>query len=129
MKSVKITLAGQEYYLLFNGAAMFEFEDSFGGSNAYFDKSAGSGRESFDATCKAVSILAQQGELARRALGYDKGPMLSEETVRACTTPLESVALRRAAGNAIIAGYGREVESDEDVDLGLVELEQKKTRN
>lgn len=28
---------------------------------------------------------------------------------------------------AIMAGYGREVESDQDVDLGLLELEQKKT--
>lgn len=128
MKAVKITLAGQDYYLTFNGAAMFAFEDAFDGGNGYFEKSSGAGREAFDATCKAVSILAEQGELARRALGYDKGPLLTEERALALATPLDAVMLRRAALEAILAGYGREVESGEDVDVGLMELEQKKQK-
>lgn len=129
MKSVKITLAGQDYYLTFNGAAMFAFEDEFGGSGGYLDRSREPGRAGFEAVCKAAAILAEQGELARRALGYDKGPVLTWEQVCALSTPMDAVTLRKAALDAIIAGYGREVEGEEDTDLGLVELEQKKTRN
>lgn len=128
MKAVKVTIAGTDYFLVLNGSAMFEFDDAFGGTSKYFDQSKGSGREAFGAVCKAVAILAEQGELARRALGYEAGLILTEETVRVCATPMETVTLRNAALKAITAGYGREVESDEPVDLGLIELEQKKTR-
>lgn len=127
MKAAKITLAGQDYYLAFNGSAMFAFEDEFGGSSAYFEQSKAPGRAGFGAVCKAAAILAEQGELARRALGYDKGLFLTEEAV-AGATPADTILLRRAVMNAIMAGYGRAVESEEDVDMGLAELEQKKTK-
>lgn len=129
MKAVKITLGGQDYYLMFNGAAMFAFEDAFGGSGEYFEKSSGMNREAFDAVCEAAAILSEQGELARRALGYDKGPIPSKDLLTACTTPADMVLLRQAVLNAVVSGYGREVEGQEDMDMGLVELEQKKTKN
>lgn len=129
MKAVKIALAGQDYYLTFNGAAMFAFEDAFGGSSAYFDQSREPGRGGFEAVCKAVAILAEQGELARRALGYNKGPVPTREQIATLATPLDAITLRKAALDAIMAGYGREVASEEDTDLGLMELEQKKTRD
>lgn len=126
MKAVKITLAGQDYYLTFNGAAMFAFEDAFGGSNAYFELSGQPGRAGFEAVCKAVSILAEQGELARRSLGYDKGPLPQADQIMALASPMDALTLRKAALDAVLAGYGREVESGEDVDIGLLELERKK---
>lgn len=129
MKAVKINLAGQDYYLTFNGAAMFAFEDAFGGSGEYFEKSSGMNREAFDAVCEAAAILSEQGELARRALGYDKGPIPSRELLTVCVTPADMVRLRQAVLNAVVAGFGREVEGREDTDVGLVELEQKKTKS
>lgn len=125
MKAAKFTLAGQDYYLAFNSEAMFAFEDEFGGSNAYFDMTKNGGREAFSAVCKAAAILSEQGELARRALGYDSGPILTAEQAGATTTPAEALMLRKAVMETIMAGYGREVESDEDVDVGLLELERK----
>lgn len=127
MKARRITLAGQDYYLVFNGAAMFEVEDRFGSSSILLEAIGEPGRDGFAALCGGLAILAEQGELARRALGYDKGPILAETTVSALTTPAELTPLRKALMAAIMAGYGREVESDQDVDLGLLELEQKKT--
>ena len=126
MKAAKITLAGQDYYLVFNGAAMFAFEDAFGGVNAYLEKAAAGSREGFEAVCEAAAILAEQGELARRALGYDKGPIPDKALFLTCATPSDLVSLRQSSLDAILAGFGREVESEEDVDLGLLELERKK---
>lgn len=129
MKAVKITLAGQAYYLAFNGSAMFAFEDAFGGVNAYLEKAGDLGRAGFEAVCRAAALLAEQGELARRAMGYDRGPIPAAEQIMACAAPADLVTLRQAALNAILAGFGREVEGEEDVDLGLLELEQKKTKS
>ena len=128
MKATKITLAGTDYFLVFNGAAMFEFEEAFGGTGQFMDRIKAGGRDSFSAVCQAAAILAQQGELARRALGYDGGPMLEEEKVRALATPMEAAELQRAVVNTIIAGYKRDIPSEEAEDLGLLELEQKKTK-
>ena len=129
MKAVEITLVGQQYYLTFNGVAMFAFEDAFGGSNTYLEKAGIAGREGFEAVCEAAAILAEQGELARRVLGYDRGPLPDKNFFLACATPADMILLRQAVLNAIVAGYGRQVESEDDTDLGLLELEQKKTKS
>ena len=129
MKAVKVTLSGQDYYLAFTGEAMFAFEDAFGGSNAYFEQSAGDSKAALKAICKATSILAEHGELARRAMGYDKGPIPTEDMLMTCCTPADILRLRQSNLAAIIAGYGREVEDDEAVDLDLVELDQKLGKN
>lgn len=129
MKAVKVTLSGQDYYLAFTGEAMFAFEDAFGGSDSYFEKSAGAGADAFRAVCKATSILAEYGELARRAMGYDKGPIPTEDLLTTCSTPADILKLRQANLTAIVVGYGREVESDEAADLDLAELDQKLGKN
>ena len=128
MKAFKVSLAGQDYYLTYNGAAMFEVEDDFGGVSQLMGAVQLSGREGFENLCQGLAILAEEGELARRALGYDPGPIPSAETFRALIPPTEVPAMQLALNTAILAGYGREVEQDEDVDLGLLELEQKKTK-
>ena len=127
MKARRITLAGQDYYLVFNGQAMFEVEDRFGGATKLLDAVNTPGRDGFESLCGGLAILAEQGELARRALGYDKGPLPTEEHLRVVTGPAEIAPLRAALLSAILAGFGREGESDQDVDLGLLGWEQKKT--
>ena len=83
----------------------------------------------FSAACKAAAILAEQGELVRRGLGYDPEPMTDAETIAATMAPSEIAALKVAIPSALTLGYGREIEADADeVDLGLAELNtQKKT--
>ena len=129
MRAVPYTLGGETYYLAFNGAAMFAFEDAFGGSSAYLEQAGAAGRAGFEAVCRAAAILAEQGELARRALGYDRGHIPTAEQILAWAAPLDTARLRQAVLNAIVAGYGRQVEGGEDADLGLMELEQKKTKS
>lgn len=130
MKAVKINLAGRVRYLAFTGEAMFQMRDKFGGTTKLLEDMKADTREGFSIACGAAAILAEQGELARRHLGYDPEPMVDAETISTTAAPSEIVALKLAIPAAISLGYGREVEPENDeVDLGLAELNtQKKTR-
>ena len=130
MKAVKINLAGRERHLAFTVEAMFQIEEAFGGTAELNGRLMENSRESFADACKAAAILAEQGELARRHMGYEPSPLLSAEDVAATTDPLGLPVLKSAVISAITLGFGREIVPENDeVDLGLAELnEQKKTR-
>jgi hypothetical protein len=128
MKAIEITLAGQKYYLAFTGEARYALNDLCG-DQTILELSRPDTREALDYLCKAVSILIEQGELARRYMGYDKGAFLDSETIKAIVTPSDIQTLKVDLAKAIVLGYGREVESDEkEVDLVLQELEKKTTK-
>ena len=119
MKAAKITVAGTTYFLVMDGEAMFTIRDIYGGT-----------REGFLETCNAAAILAERGELVRRRLGYEPGRIPERDDFALLTQPYEIVPLKRAIANAIKLGYGREITApgDDEVDEGLEELNQKKTR-
>lgn len=130
MKAVKIELAGRERHLCFTVEAMFQVEEAFGGPSQLLDAMARPGREGFTAACGAAAILAEQGELARRSMGYDPEPPAEAAEIAATLSPAGLIGLRSAVAAAITLGFGREVAAENDeVDLGLAELNaQKKTR-
>ncbi len=130
MKAVRLSLAGRERHLCFTAEAMFQLQERYGGSSELLELVQANTREGFTAACQAAAILAEQGELARRSMGYDPEPMASAEAIAATTSPSGIAALKLAIPAAISLGYGREVKPENDeVDLGLAELsEQKKTR-
>jgi len=130
MKAVKIDLAGRTRHLAFTVEAMFQIQEIFGGPGELIDAIRENTRESFEAACKAAAILAEQGELVRRGLGYDPEPITDAGTIASTMAPSEIAAIKMAIPAAISLGYGREVEPENDeVDLGLAELNsQKKTR-
>ena len=124
MVSVKIN--GQEYDLLFNGAAMFTMQDAFGTDNIneLIDEGGALG---FQRACKIAVILAEQGELLRRFMGYDPRPMLTEEETRLSVTPISIIMLKTALSKALYDGYSRNTKDENDeIDLGLAELNKKK---
>lgn len=129
MRVVKTRLASREQYLAFTVEAMFQIEEKFGGSGELLEAMKDSGREGFSAACRAAAILAEQGELARRSLGYGPQPLVEAEAIAASMTPSEIAGLKLDIMAAVSLGYGREVEAEQDeIDLGLAELnEQKKT--
>lgn len=131
MRAVKYELAGRERYLTFTVEAMFQIEETFGGVKELAEKMEPNTRESFAVICKAAAILAEQGELARRGMGYDPEPPADEAAIAAAIVhPFEMARLKMAITAALSLGFGREVEPENDeVDLYLQELnEQKKTR-
>ena len=129
MRAVKFPLAGRERYLAFTVEAMFQLEERFGGVQELIEAVSANSREGFQAACQAASVLAEQGELARRSLGYDPEPMAGTEAIAAALDPAALMELKLAIPAALSLGFGREVEPENDeVDLGLAELNaQKKT--
>lgn len=127
MKAVKITLADQEYCLIYNGSAMFEIDELLAGENL-FEAIQETGKRAFGLICKIIAILSEQGELTRRALGYSPEEMLTEDKAGVLASPVDINVCRKAILNAVMIGYGREIEGKEDIDVGLLELEQKKTK-
>lgn len=130
MRAVKINLAGRERYLCFTVEAMFQIEERFGGTRELTDTMEANSRTGFEAACGAAAILAEQGELCRRSMGYEQEPLCSAEEIAAAMAPSDLARLKLAVVSAITLGYGREVEpANDEVDMGLAELnEQKKTR-
>lgn len=129
MKAVKFTLAGREQYLSLTVEALACIEERFGSIDALIELLSDWGREGVSAACEAAAILAEHGELARRALGYDPAPMVDKEPIHAALSPKDAVDLRLVIPAVISLGFGREVDPENDeVDLGLAELNaQKKT--
>lgn len=125
MKSVKVQIGGADYHLMFNGEAMFRLQDMYG-DKPIFDILSPNSKEAFGELCRVLAVLAEQGELIRRQLGYDKSRMLTEEQAKTLITPVEILALKLAVFKAVALGYGREIEDTEGVvDLVLAELEKK----
>lgn len=129
MKAVKIRLAGRECHLAFTVEAMFQIEEQFGGASELLETMEKGGREGVSAACRAAAILAEQGELARRSLGYDPQPMTDTGAIASTLAPSGASELTMAVVAAVSLGFGREVEEENgEVDLGLAELNaQKKT--
>lgn len=123
---INVKINGQQYNLLFNGAAMFAIRDKYQTDNIS-ELIDGDSVIAFQRTCKIAVILAEQGELLRRFLGYDNRPMLSEQEILATVTPIGIMRLKNALASAMIEGYSRDVKDEnEEIDLGLAELNKKK---
>mgnify|MGYP006923174427 FL=1 len=72
MNTVDFAWNGQTLHLLLNGAALFDIFDRYGSDTEILELIAGSGRKDLEATCWILAKLAEQVELARRYLGYDR---------------------------------------------------------
>lgn len=126
MKAIKTTIDGSVYYLFYNAEAMFELEERIE-SDSLVDALLTNSREGFENTLTAAAVLIEQGELARRASGYDVGAYLNVDTLRQTITPAGLADLRRDIIDAMCLGVGQTVEQRDDdvVDLGLAEAEKK----
>lgn len=128
MKAIKITLAGRDHYLAFTGEAMFTLMEKYGEIKDAVAAYEPDTREAMAAAVEVAVLLAEQGELARRAYGYTAAEIATAEEIKETITPFDLYNIKSAITSAVVLGFGREVENEEDVDLGLVELQaQKKT--
>ena len=125
MKTTEFSLNGQTYHLCLNGAALFDIYEKYGSKGFVTDHVKGNGKKSFEATCWILAKLAEQGELVRRYLGHDRGPIPSEGLLRAMLSPRDVPEAKAAITEAVRRGFEREKKEDGPVDLGLLELEKK----
>lgn len=125
MKTVEYKLNGQTYHLCLNGSALFDIYEKYGSKGFVTDHIKGGDKKSFSATCWILAKLAEQGELVRRHQGFDHGKFPTELMFRAMLGPLDVLDANHAIGLAVALGFRRETGEDEEVDLGLVEIQKK----
>lgn len=126
MRLSTFELDGTTYYLLLNGAALFDIYDQFGQEVSVFDPIKGSTRDSFEAVCWYLETLATQGELYRRREGHDKGPIPTADMLAVRLSPLDVPRAKGAIRRAICDGFAlEETAQPREIDKGLLELEKK----
>lgn len=127
-KAAIVNYRGEEHYFLFNGMGMFALEDMFGGKE-YLDRVNENSAEGLNTLVAVATVLSEQGELARREIGLDKKKIMSKADWGAplMLQPRDIYSLRTGCIDAVNLGYMQEVsDGDEEVDLGLVELQKKR---
>lgn len=135
MKSTDFTFEGKTYHLSFTAEALFMAFDRYGVVDDLLEAShcleptADGWRE----CCWLASVMAAQGELQRRAQGYDREPMLSLEELRCGLMAAQAPALQQAVRLALEQGFRREIpdpDPEQEVNLVIQEREaaEKKTR-
>lgn len=122
---IKVRAAKKDLYLLYNGAALFELQETHGDPQALIDALNDRSKKGFEALCHIVAVLAEQGELMRRYIGHTPTEIPKESDLAVAITPLDILALVPAASSAIIKGLSREETEGEEIDLGLAELQKK----
>ena len=111
-------------------SVMFDVAEKYGGAKEVLDVVSLNTKEGFEALKWLAVKMATDGELCRRAQGFDAEPMIKDDDINLHTiSPYDYEELRRAVVNAITAGYRRsEADPNEEIDLGLAELQSKKKR-
>lgn len=130
MKTHDFEVCGQTYHFCLNGAALFDCYEKFGPDGSLLDHIEGATRKSFDATCWMLAKFAEQGEMVRRFQGFKPEKIPTEAFFRANLAAMDVAAAKLVVQSVIRLGFRRDEEDPEeqDVDLGLQELE-KKTEN
>lgn len=117
---------GSEYWLVYTADAYFEIRERYGADP--FEGLRADDRSAYDMAVGCLSILAREGELCRRYMGYEAKPMLTENEIRRTVLPDGIVPVKNAVANAILAGMridNANEQDDEPIDLGLLEFEKK----
>lgn len=117
-----------EYWLVYTADAYFTLNERFG--TDFCDKIRPATREAYDLAVGCLCVLAEQGELCRRFMGYDPLPFLTENEVRRTVLPDGIASVKDAVIGAVLAGLRIEVEDEstpknEPIDIGLREFEKK----
>lgn len=125
MKTVEVNIYGRTCHLRLTSAALYDIYEHFGKENGAFENIEGANKASFDAICWYFAKLSEQGELTRRFQGYEPREIITEAEVKLLLTPGDLPKAKLAVLQAMQKGFGREVEDDEPIDIGLLELQKK----
>lgn len=116
----------KSYWLVYTADAYFTLNERYG--TDFCEKIRPATREAYDMAVGCLCVLAEEGELCRRFMGYDPSPMLTEEEVRRTMLPDGVMPLKDAVIQTVLAGLRIETKEDkknEPVDIGLLEFEKK----
>lgn len=127
-KMVEVDFLEQKYYLNYSIEIMFAMSEKFNNISAALDTINLENKSGYEAVKWFFVNMANDGELCRRAMGYDHSKMLTMGDVSMRISPFDFQEIKRAVVEAIIKGYQRKSDENAEVDLGLTELESKKVQ-
>ena len=134
MKHIDFEFNGRTYALSYTAEALFLTFDKFGVCDDVIEAThcLEPTAEGWRNCCWLAALMASQGELQRRALGYDKQPMLTAEELRVGVMAVDNARLRMAVRRALEQAFHRDVpdpDTEKEVNLVLRQREeaQKKT--
>lgn len=118
MKGFEITFEGTVYTLFYSGEAMFDIDEIIG--EAKINEAVNpKTKEGFQKLCKVVAIMAEQGELMRRYMGYEPREVLEAVHIRLFSDPVGRLDLYTAVMNAYVLGLGRDITGDKKKEVNL----------
>lgn len=123
---VTAVINGEERPLNYSVEIMFKVNEKFGGVKDALNAVESETREGAESVFWLLAELVNDGELCRREKGLEPMKMIRAEDFSLRMQPLEYIRLKDTVIQAIGAGYKRETDSNEEVDLGLAELNEKK---
>ena len=121
-----VTVGGHKRLLFLTERVVFDAAEKYGSIQ---DWGQIIGPDTAEASAALKWMLVQMvnnGELERRRRGYEEWSMISESDLPENMTVRQYQAMRRKVMAEITASFSTEVEEDEDIDLGLAELNEKK---
>lgn len=122
MKRIEFEFNGRYYFLAMTAEALFTVYDQFGYTT---DILATTGCleptvDGYKNLCWMAALLASQGELQRRRMGYSAQEMLSADDLRTNLPPTKVAELQDAVVEAMQEGFRRETEPEEEQEINLV---------
>ncbi|MCI8506903.1 MAG: hypothetical protein HFI67_12045 [Lachnospiraceae bacterium] len=123
-KTVPVAFGKKQYHLAYNAWAMFRIQD-LSEEKEVMEILAARGIGDFSLFCKAAGIMSEAAERIRRYEGEREQDTLAEEEIFNTAQPIDILELKRAMLEAVAYGYGRELGGEEEIDLGLAELQKK----
>lgn len=128
MKTYIYKIKNETLHLLYNAEAMIRITE-LGDGDKISDITKNKTKESFDKLLKIVCIMAEQGELYRRYLGYEPANIITEDALRIIATPKDWAVLKVGVLQAFVEGMSQDcTDEDEEIDLGLMELNKDKKK-
>lgn len=112
-----------KYHYLYNALAYFESQEKF--PDGLYEAISLNNREGLENICWMLQLLSEQGELARRALGYDKEETFNADEWISSMHPRDIIAARGIIVMAVESGLA--TNENAETDLTLVELKKKNT--
>ncbi len=79
--------------------------------------------DTFELFCSIVEVLAYSAAMYKKLRGQAADGVVNVKEVMYTMIPTELIGVRQRAMEAVLAGLGRE--EDSEIDLGLAELEKK----
>lgn len=121
-RQIEYKFGGKTYYLAFTAEALFTVYDKFGytadilGTTGCLKPTA----DGWKNCCWLAALMAAQGELQRRRMGYLPEEMLQMEALRTGVRPAEAATLQQAVRDALIEGFRRDLPADEPEEVNLI---------